>query len=402
MSTAVDVSAAASSASVEQLLAWCESRREWVVDTTLALARLESPTGDKAAADGCGRELQRRMEALGGTVARLARTEAGDHLRAEFGAGESQVLLLGHFDTVWPVGQLARMPLEFRDGRLFGPGVFDMKAGIAVGLLAVRALLEVSPPAGRIVTLWTSDEERRSRTSRALIEEEARRSRAAFVLEPGLPGGGVKTARKGCAEFSLVVRGVAAHAGVEPDKGASAVHEMAAQIVDLQRLRDLVPDVSLNVGTVSGGTLPNVVAEEARAVIDARVTSAADMDRVVEFVRNRTSAVPGTRIEVTGGFDRPPLERTAAVARLYEKARAIAGRLGRDLPEGATGGGSDGNFTAAVGTPTLDGLGAVGAGPHALHEHVEVDSLPWRAALLAALVADVLRGEAEEPDPGRR
>ena len=391
-----------STATEQALLGYCESRREWAIDTTLALARRESPTGDKAAVDACGRELRQRMEAIGGAVARLDQAEAGDHLRAEFGSGGSQVLLLGHFDTVWPVGQLARMPLEFRDGRLFGPGVFDMKAGIAVGLLAVRALAEVSPPPGRIVLLWTSDEERRSRTSRALIEEEARRSRAVFVLEPGLPGGGVKTARKGCAEFRLAVRGVAAHAGVEPDKGASAVHEVAAQIVDLQRVRGLAPDVSLNVGMVAGGTLPNVVAEEAHAIIDARVTAAADMDRVLDFVRNRTPTVPGTRIEVTGGFDRPPLERTAAVARLYERARAIAGRLGRDLPEGATGGGSDGNFTAAVGTPTLDGLGAVGAGPHALHEHVEIDSLPWRAALLAALTAGVLGADAAGPDAAGR
>lgn len=395
MGTGLDTSSVA----VEQaLLAYCESRREWVVETTLALARLESPTDNKMAVDSCGRELRERMEAIGGTVARLPRERAGDHLRAEFGSGESQVLLLGHFDTVWPVGQLARMPLEFRDGRLFGPGVFDMKAGVALGLLAARAVLEASPAAGRIVMLWTSDEERRSRTSRTLIEEEARRSRAALVLEPGLAGGGVKTARKGCAEFHVAVHGVPAHAGVEPDKGASAVHELAAQIVDLQRVRALAPDVSLNVGTMTGGTLPNVVAEEARAVVDARVAAVADMDRVLDFVRNRTPTVPGTRIEVTGGFDRPPLERTAAVARLYERARDIAGRLGHDLSEGATGGGSDGNFTAAVGTPTLDGLGAVGAGPHALHEHIEVDSLPWRAALVAALAVDVLRGGPGAPD----
>ena len=396
MSTGLDVSRAAAE---QGLLAYCESRREWVLETTLALARLESPTSDKEAVDACGRELQQRMEALGGTVTRVSRAKAGDHLRAEFGSGEGQVLLLGHFDTVWPVGQLARMPLEFRDGRLFGPGVFDMKAGVALGLLAAAAVFEASPPSGRIVMLWTSDEERRSRTSRALIEEEARRSLAALVLEPGLAGGGVKTARKGCAEFHVAVHGVAAHAGVEPHKGASAVHELAAQVVDLQRVRALAPDVSLNVGTMTGGTLPNVVAEEAHAIVDARVATAADMDRVLDFVRNRTPTVPGTRIDVTGGFDRPPLERTAAVARLYERARGIAGRLGHDLSEGATGGGSDGNFTAAVGTPTLDGLGAVGAGPHALHEHIEVDSLPWRAALVAALAVDVLGGGAV-PRPG--
>lgn len=378
---------ATESVPARDLLRFCEGEQDWVLETTMALARLESPTTDKNAVDRCGAELADRLTAMGGAVTRLPQPTVGDHLRAEFGSGANQVLLLGHFDTVWPIGQLDRMPLEIRDGCLFGPGVLDMKGGIAVGMLATRALAEVAPPADRIVMLWTTDEECGSGTSRAVIEAEARQSRAVFVLEPALVGGGVKTTRKGCGEFYLTVRGVAAHAGVEPDKGASAVHELAAQIVDLQRVRDMAPGVSLNIGLIGGGTRPNVVAEEAHATIDVRVTTAEEAKRVAAMVRERVPTVPGTRIEVTGGFERPPLERTEAVARLYERARAVAARLGYDLQEGGTGGGSDGNFTAALGVATLDGLGATGAGPHALYEHIEVAALPWRAALLAGLIA---------------
>ena len=384
------ISDSARSATARNLFSYCQSEHEWVLETTLALARLESPTTDKTAVDRCGEELAQRMAAIGGAVTRLPQPAVGDHLRAEFGSGESQVLLIGHFDTVWPIGQLDRMPLEVRDGRLFGPGVLDMKGGIALGMLAARALTEVAPPAGRIVMLWTTDEERGSGTSRPVIEEEARRSQAVFVLEPAMVDGGVKTTRKGCGEFCLAVRGVAAHAGVDPDNGASAIHELAAQIVDLQRVRDMALGVSLNIGMISGGTRPNVVAEEAQATIDVRVSTAAEATQVAATIQERVPTVRGTRIEVTGGFERPPLERTEAVARLYERARAVAVRLGHDLPEGGTGGGSDGNFTAAQGIPTLDGLGALGAGPHALHEHIEVDGLSWRAALLAGLISETI------------
>ena len=374
-------------------LRYCEAEHEWVLETTMALARLESPTDDKTAVDRCGEELAQRLRAIGGVVTRLPQPDVGDHLRAEFGSGASQVLIIGHFDTVWPIGQIDRMPLEIRDGCLFGPGVLDMKGGIALGMLAARALTEVAPLADRLVMLWTTDEERGSTSSRSAIEEEARRSRAAFVLEPALVGGGVKTRRKGCGEFHLRVHGVAAHAGVEPEKGASAIHELAAQIVDLQRVRDMAPGVSLNVGRLSGGSRPNVVAAEAHATIDIRVATSEEATRVAATVRHRVPTILGTRIEVTGGFDRPPLERTDAVARLYGRAREIAARLGHDLQEGGTGGGSDGNFTGALGVPTLDGLGALGAGPHALHEHIEVDGLSWRAALLAGLIAETMAGD---------
>ena len=391
MNTVASDSAASTLA--RNLLRYCEDEHDWVLETTMALARLESPTTDKTAVDRCGEELAQRMRAIGGAVTRLPQPDVGDHLRAEFGTGASQVLLIGHFDTVWPLGQIERMPLEIKDGCLFGPGVFDMKGGIAIGMLAVRALTEAALLADRLVMLWTTDEERGSATSRSAIEEEARQSRAVFVLEPALVGGGVKTTRKGCGEFRITVHGVAAHAGVNPDQGVSAVHELAYQIVDLQQVRDLAPGVSLNIGMIGGGTRPNVVAEEAHAIIDIRAATAAEAALVTATVLDRVSRIEGTRIEVTGGFDRPPLERTDAVARLYERARAIAARLGHDLQEGGTGGGSDGNFTAAQGIPTLDGLGALGAGPHALHEHIEVDGLSWRAALLAGLIAETMAGE---------
>jgi glutamate carboxypeptidase len=237
--------------------------------------------------------------------------------------------------------------------------------------------------------LWTTDEEVGSATSRAAIEDEARRSDAVLVLEPSLPGGAVKTARKGCGEYELRVRGVAAHAGIDPSKGASAIHELARQIVLVQKLQDLDRGVSVNVGTISGGTRTNVVAEEARAVVDVRAPTQADAARVDAAFRALKAVDSRTAVSVTGGMDRPPLERTAQVARLYEQAFEVARELGQALGEGSTGGGSDGNFTAALGVATLDGLGAVGDGAHALHEHVDIESLPDRAALVAGLIARI-------------
>jgi glutamate carboxypeptidase len=373
---------------IYHLLDFCRTEHDWLLDTIEALVRIESPTTDKAAVDRCGAELSSRLEAIGGRVTRLTRGDRGDHLLAEFGCGSSQLLLLGHFDTVWPVAQLERMPFVNSGGLLHGPGVFDMKAGIAIGMLATRAILETDAVSSRrIVMLWTTDEEVGSGTSRQAIEDEARRSEAVLVLEPSLPGGALKTSRKGCGQYEMVVRGIAAHAGVDPSKGASAIHELAHQICDLYRLPELSPGISVNVGEIAGGSRPNVVAEEARAVVDARAATREEMALVDGRIRQQQPHDARTRLEISGGFERPPLERSGAVARLYDRARAIARELGVDLTEGATGGGSDGNFTAAVGVPTLDGLGAVGDGAHALHEHVDVASLPVRAALVAGLLA---------------
>lgn len=371
---------------MNDILGYCESQRAWLLETIYALVRLESPSDDKAAVDRCGAELERRLTAIGARVERLPQRDRGDHLRAEFGTGTPQVLILGHFDTVWPVGQLDRMPLVERDGRLHGPGVFDMKSGIAVAMLAARAPAEHGD-ACRVVMLWTADEEVGSGTSRTIIEQEARRSAAVLVLEPSLPGGAAKTSRKGCGQFELTVHGVPAHAGLDPGKGASAIVELAHQITQIAAIQDLSRGISTNVGVIAGGTRGNVVAAEAHATIDVRVPSMADVAPVESALRALAPRLSGTRLELTGGIDRPPLERTDAVVRLYKEARAVAGELGRDLGEGGAGGGSDGNFTAALGVPTLDGLGPSGDGAHALHEHVVLSDLTWRAALVAGLVA---------------
>ena len=376
--------------SIIDLRDFCCGEREWVLDTTEALVRLESPTTDKAAVDRCGAELASRLEAIGGRVTRLSRPERGDHLLAEFGCGESQILLLGHFDTVWPVGQLDRMPLTRSNGRLHGPGVFDMKAGIAIGMLATRALLEADArPSRRIVMLWTTDEEVGSGSSREAIEEEARRSAAVLVLEPSLPGGGVKTSRKGCGGYRIVVRGIAAHAGIEPQKGASAVQELAHQILRVNGFQDLSRGISVNVVQVSGGLRSNVIPDEASAVVDVRVPSAPGASEIDRAFRALKPVDGRTTVEASGGFDRPPLERTEQIAHLYEEAREVARELGQELAEGGTGGGSDGNFTAVLGVPTLDGLGAIGDGAHALHEHIDIETMPGRSALVAGLIGRI-------------
>ncbi len=359
------------------------------------LVGLESPSTDKAAVDRCGRELVAILSQAGAEVETIANVERGDHVRARVaGAGAradagQPVLLLGHFDTVWPVGTLERMPPR-RDGdRLYGPGTFDMKAGIAIAIAAIRALRATNTPHPPVQMLWTTDEEIGSGTSRPVIEDEARRSRAVLVLEPALPGGALKTARKGCGEFELTVHGLAAHAGLDPGKGVSAIHELASQIALVEQLQDLPRGVSVNVGRITGGTRANVVAEEARAVIDVRAPTRDAAAVLEKAFRMLQPLRPGARLTVRGGFDRPPMERTAGVAALFETARAVAAALGHGLAEGSAGGGSDGNFTAALGVPTLDGLGAVGDGAHAAHEHVEVSSLAWRAALVAGIIARV-------------
>ncbi len=369
------------------MLAFCEEQRDWMVGEIERLARMESPSIDKEAVDRCGEVLAQQLTGIGARVERIRRRNAGDHVRAAAGSGERQVLLLGHFDTVWPIGQLERMPVCCEGDRLFGPGVFDMKAGIVTAMTALRALQKIDALATvRIVMLWTSDEEIGSGSSRELIEEEARASDAVLVLEPPLPGGALKTSRKGCAGYEVVVRGIAAHAGIEPEKGASAVQELALQIPLINAMQDFERGLLVNVVQAWGGARANVIPDEARALVDIRVPSLAAWDDVNAAFAALTPATPRTTLECHGWFDRPPMERSAGVARLYDRARDVARGLGRVLGEGGTGGGSDGNLTAALGIPTLDGLGAVGDGAHAAHEHVIVSELPWRAALLAGLI----------------
>lgn len=375
-----------------RLLDYCRDRQDWLLDLIHTLVAIESPTDDKAAVDRCGAVLAERLRAIGAAITMVPQTEAGDHLVARFGTGPRQILVVGHFDTVWPIGQLVRMPLREEAGRLHGPGVLDMKAGIALGMLATRAVMELAAPVGAGITLlWTTDEETGSDTSRALIEAEARRSDAVLVLEPALAGGALKTARKGIGQYEVTAHGVSAHAGVDPRKGVNAIRELALQVLELDAIRDLDRGISVNVGVISGGTRSNVVPDVATASVDVRAETLADADDLDRAMRGLTPRTPGATLEVKGGFNRPPMERSAGVVRLFEMARACGEEIGLALEEGATGGGSDGNFTAALGVPTLDGLGAVGDGAHALHEHVELAPLPARAAIIAGLLYRLTR-----------
>ena len=363
----------------------------WLHETIDVLVSIESPTDDKAAVDRAGAEFRRRAASIGMRVTVEPRADAGDHSVAEIGEGGRRILIVGHVDTVWPHGQIARMPLVRRDGRLWGPGTLDMKVGVAMGLLATRAVFEIGRPAeGRVAMLITSDEETGSDTSRDVIEREALASDAVLVLEPALAGGPLKTSRKGIGQYVITATGVSAHAGVDPAKGISAVRELARQIIAIEALHDLQRGVSVNAGVISGGTRPNVVPEEARAIVDVRAPSAADAARVDAAFRALAPILPGAKLSVTGGFERPPMERSEGVVALYRHAEAVAAELGQTIAEGGTGGGSDGNLTAALGVPTLDGLGAVGDGAHALHEHVELDCLVPRTTLLAGLIARLL------------
>ena len=353
----------------------------------------ETPSRDKAALDRLGGRIAEICCMIGGSVEFFPNPRGGDHIMARFAGPQTRrpALVLGHFDTVWPLGTLARMPFRVDDGRAYGPGTYDMKAGLTIFLRVMTDALPKSAGAAPrpIWALFTSDEEIGSPTSRGLIEDLAQQCAYALVLEPPLADGSLKTARKGVGRFRLDVEGKAAHAGVAPREGCSAIVELAHQVLRIQELQDLEVGTTLNVGVVRGGTTTNVVPAEASAEIDVRATSLAEADRIERALRSLEPITAGTRLSVSGGFNRPPMERSSAIARLFEQAREIARTLGLELSEGSTGGGSDGNFTAAAGIPTLDGLGVRGGGAHADDEHILIDSLTERAALLAALLLEL-------------
>ena len=352
------------------------------------MVSMESPSFDKPLVDKFVRFVGSRFQEMGGEIEYVATERFGDQMLARFsGKSSDRILLLGHTDTVWPAGEIEKRPFEIGDGRIFGPGVFDMKAGILLMWMAVGALLRMRGALERSVTvLLTSDEEVGSNSSRALTESEAARCRAVFVLEPSLPGGVLKTARKGVGQFTLKAVGRAAHAGIDPLKGVNAIEEISRQILKLHRLTDVVQGTTVTVGVVQGGTRSNVVPAEAAAEIDVRITSMGEAERVTRAIGALAPELPGARLEVSGSINRPPMERTSDTVRLFEIACRIAAQIGIDLKEGSTGGASDGNLTSALGIPTLDGLGAVGDGAHAVDEWVDVESLPARAALVAGLI----------------
>jgi glutamate carboxypeptidase len=364
-----------------------EPRRQEMVDLLGRLVNIESPSDDAAGLERFAATLE-ALFAEFGPIERI-----GSHLRLTVAGDDDSLphaLALCHFDTVWSTGTLGRIPFSLdAEGVARGPGCFDMKGGIVVLYFALHALrARGARPRRQLQVLFTCDEEIGSPTSRPLIEQTASGAVIAYVLESPLPGGTLKTARKGTGDYFVRIKGRAAHAGVEPQKGISATQELAQQILSLHALNDYAVGTTINVGVVHAGTRPNVVAAEAEAHVDVRVQTLAEADRIDAAIRGLKPHLPGAVLDVEGGLNRPPMERSAAMGALFERARAIAAGMGVDLREGSTGGGSDGNFTAALGVPTLDGLGPEGEGAHAAHEHVLTDSFPRRAALMAGLLVD--------------
>lgn len=364
-----------------------------MVATIRELVEIESPSDDKPSVDRICEFVARKFAALGGKIQVHSANKFGNHLQIDFAGKNSgqPVLLLGHYDTVYPIGTLSKMPCRVDDGNLTGPGVLDMKAGIALMLYAIAALQTWNNGLPRPVSvLLVSDEEVGSDSSRPITETLAKRCATVLVLEPsfGLKGA-LKTARKGVGDFEVKVTGKAAHAGLDFRKGVNAILELARQIEKVSDFTDLASGLTVSVDIVSGGTRTNVIPAEAVAQVDVRISRAKDAAKIEKMMRSLRPFNRKCKLEVTGGINRPPLERTPAVAALYGKAAAIAGELGWKLGEAAVGGGSDGNITAGLGIPTLDGLGAVGDGAHAVHEHIVISELPRRAALIAGLIETV-------------
>jgi glutamate carboxypeptidase len=377
------------------LLKGAQEREKSLLQLLQTLVELESPSDDKAAIDRCVEFTAEAASSLGGRIRRHRLRDAGDILEVRFDPGtarrraEKPILLLGHLDTVWPLGTLAQMPYKVEKGRAWGPGVLDMKAGVAMALTALDLLRAENLPHRPAILLLVGDEETGSSASRALTEKIANGCEAVYVLEPaqGLEGA-YKTSRKGVAYYRVHVSGVAAHSGVNFEQGHSAIAELARQVSAIEAHTDLKRGLTINVGTIQGGTRSNVVSAEACAEVDVRIARAADFARLDRRLKNLRVEDKGCVLKIEGELNRPPMERTRATVALYRRAATLAAKLGFDLQEAATGGGSDGNFTSALGIPTLDGMGAVGEGAHARNESVVLKELAPRTALLAAMLCD--------------
>jgi glutamate carboxypeptidase len=376
----------------DELLARLTSRTAEMLAALQSYVEHETPSRDKPALDRLVPTIAKRLHQVGAAVEVIDNPRGGNHASARWdcgaGAHRKPGLVLCHYDTVWPIGTLAAQPFHIKGDRAYGPGVFDMKASLVLAEFALEALHACGVPLTRPVEiLITSDEEIGSPTSRGLIEDAARNAAYVLVPEAPLPGGKLKTARKGVGHLQITVEGKSAHAGVEPEKGVNAIIELAHQIIRVQELADPAAGTTINVGVIHGGTTSNVVPARAVAHVDVRVTSRAEADRITRAFESLTPINEGARVRGAGSFDRPPMERSAGIATLFEQAREIGRLAGLELGEGSTGGASDGNFTAALGVPTLDGLGALGDGAHAEGEHIVINSLPTRAALLALLLS---------------
>jgi glutamate carboxypeptidase len=367
-----------------------ETKSEWIRSNLRTLVGQESPSEDRSAVNAAMSIVERMAVELGARVKRNRQKDFGDVLELHFGSPRTTrkpLLLLGHLDTVWPIGTLASMPWREAEGRYWGPGVLDMKAGIVMSLAALKSLQELKLSRS-VVLLLNSDEEVGSLVSREITERLALRSSAVFVLEPP-QGLAYKTARKGVGHYNVQVTGVGAHSGVDFEKGHSAVLELAKLVQTISNFTDLGRKLTVNCGVIAGGTRSNVVASEAHVEVDVRIAKASDAAYVEKLFRKLKVSDSHCKLTITGGMNRPPMERKAGTIALFKQARKLAAELGFELDEAATGGGSDGNFTAALGVPTLDGMGAVGEGAHAAHESVVIEHLVPRTALLAAMIASV-------------
>src|SRR5256886_3288176 len=379
------------SRSRKDFLRFLRRRLPEMLATRRRFVTAEPPSLKNSAADRCCGVIEKEWSGPGTRVERISQKYRGDILRITWAPAKSrpsgQLLVLGHYDTVYSTGTLARMPFRVKGGKAYGPGTFDMKAGIVQALFALQALQHLRMQLDkRLVFLWTSDEEIGSESSRKYFEAEARRSDAVFVLEPSFgPRGLLKTARKGVGEAELIVHGRASHAGLAPQEGVNAIHELARQLTRIEKWNDLRRGLTINAGIIEGGTRTNVIPERARDVLDLRALRVSDMRSLEVRLHGLRAFQAGARLEITGGFNRPPLERKMSAA-LFAHAQLLAKQMEFLLGECTAGGGSDGNFTAALGIPTLDGLGAVGDGAHSSHEHVLIHTMPQRAALLAALL----------------
>ena len=381
-------------AAVESILAYAQSKQKEIAGLIRQMVECESPSDDPAA-------VGRFVSLVSDTIRPFASVKThrggrfGPHLTAEVQLPgrkkEGQVLVLGHSDTVWPMGTLRSMPFREAEGRLWGPGVLDMKSGLAFFIFATRALRELEIPAlSRVLLQLNSDEEVGSESSRALTEKNGRRSKAVLVLEPGTGmRGNIKTARKGVGSVAVTVHGRASHSGVDFSAGASAILELARQIDRIAAFTNLKRGITVNPGVISGGTRSNVVAALARAEVDIRVLRLKDAPALQRKFRVLRPVDKRCRIEISGGLNRPPMERSPGIVRLFKMARKMAGEMGVEVEESLTGGGSDGNFTAALGVPTLDGLGGVGEGAHAVNESILADRIADRTALIAKLLAEL-------------
>jgi glutamate carboxypeptidase len=372
------------------ILSHVKKKEAWIHDTLRELVQQESPSEDRPAVNAAMSLVERWAREQGARVKRHRQREFGDVFELRFGPPRSSrkpVLLLGHLDTVWPIGTLRKMPWRKADHRYWGPGVLDMKAGVVMALAALNTLreLKLARPA---TLLLNSEEEVGSPISRAITERLAPESAAVLVLEPA-QGLAYKTARKGVGHYDVQVTGVAAHSGVDFERGHSAILELAKLIQTISGFTNLARKLTVNCGVIAGGTRSNVVASSAHCEVDVRIAKASDAAYVEKLFRSLKVSDPHCKLTITGSINRPPMERKAGTIALFKKARSLAAELGFDLEEAATGGGSDGNFTAALGVPTLDGMGAVGEGAHAAHESVVIEHLVPRTALLAAMIASI-------------